>query len=71
MPAATLILNPDELRRLRLLRALTQEDLSDLSGIQSSTICRLETGARRARLSTIRALATALEVAPDAIADLR
>ena len=52
------------LRRLRRERALSQRDLSRLTGIAFDTISRLETGKQRAQPRTIRKLAEALGVEP-------
>ena len=54
----------DKLRRLRVERALSQQDLEQITGIAQSTISNLELGIRPARLSTIRKLAEALNVEP-------
>jgi transcriptional regulator with XRE-family HTH domain len=54
----------DKLRRLRVERALSQQDLEQITGIAQSTISNLELGYRPARLSTIRKLAEALNVEP-------
>jgi transcriptional regulator with XRE-family HTH domain len=55
-----------QLRRLRELRALSLKDLGELSGVDESTIYRLENGRTgRARPSTIRRLAKALGVATE------
>jgi transcriptional regulator with XRE-family HTH domain len=50
------------LRRLRTTAELSQEDLSDLSGLHATEISRLERGVRDPRLSTIVRLARALRV---------
>jgi len=52
------------LRRVRRDRALSQRDLSRLTGIAFDTISRLETGKQRAQPRTIRRLADALGVEP-------
>ena len=52
------------LRRLRRERALSQRDLSRMTGIAFDTISRLETGKQRAQPRTIRKLADALGVEP-------
>jgi transcriptional regulator with XRE-family HTH domain len=54
----------DKLRRLRVERALSQQDLERMTGIAQSTISKLELGNRPARLSTIRKLAEALNAEP-------
>ena len=52
------------MRRLRRERALSQRELSRMTGIAFDTISRLETGKQRAQPRTIRKLADALGVAP-------
>jgi len=52
------------LRHLRRERALSQRDLSRITGIAFDTISRLETGKQRAQHRTIRKLAEALGVEP-------
>jgi transcriptional regulator with XRE-family HTH domain len=52
------------LRRLRRERALSQRDLTLMTGIAFDTISRLETGKQRAQPRTIRKLADALGVEP-------
>ena len=52
------------LRQLRRERALSQRDLSRITGIAFDTISRLETGKQRAQHRTIRKLAEALGVEP-------
>ena len=53
------------LKEWRLRRALTQRDLSLISGVGTSTINRIERGLQLARPSTVRRLATSLNVQPD------
>ena len=50
------------LRRLRRERALSQRDLSRITGVAFDTISRLETGKQRAQPRTLRKLAEALGV---------
>ena len=52
------------LHDLRLHQALSQEDLAKLSGVDRTTIIRLEGGEPNPRPSTIRKLARALRVKP-------
>jgi transcriptional regulator with XRE-family HTH domain len=52
------------LRQLRRERALSQRDLSGITGIAYDSISQLETGKRDAQPRTIRKLAEALGVAP-------
>jgi HTH-type transcriptional regulator, competence development regulator len=54
----------ERLRRLRRERALSQRDLTRMTGIAFDTISRLETGKQRAQPRTIRKLADALGVEP-------
>jgi transcriptional regulator with XRE-family HTH domain len=52
------------LRDLRRRAVMSQEQLAEKSGVARDTISKLETGQRRAYPSTIRKLATGLEVEP-------
>jgi transcriptional regulator with XRE-family HTH domain len=52
------------LRQLRLGQALTQIELSRITGISVDAISRLENELRSAQISTIRRLAEALRVEP-------
>ena len=52
------------LRRLRREQALSQRDLSRITGVAFDTISRLEIGKQRAQPRTIRKLADALGVEP-------
>jgi transcriptional regulator with XRE-family HTH domain len=54
----------EELRRLRRARALSQRDLSRITGLAFDTISRLETGKQQAQPKTIRRLAGTLGVEP-------
>lgn len=53
-------LDVSRLKRARLERALTQEELAEMAGIHPVTLARIETGFQTARKSSIRALASAL-----------
>ncbi len=55
------------LRLIREKQALSREDLAEKTGVNESTIYRAERGRTRLRPSTIRKLAQALGVAPDAL----
>jgi predicted transcriptional regulator len=55
------------LRRLRHEHALSQRDLSRMTGIAFDTISRLETGKQQAQPRTIRKLADTLGVEPRAL----
>jgi transcriptional regulator with XRE-family HTH domain len=54
----------EKLRRFRRARALSQRDLSRITGVAFDTISRLETGKQRAQPKTIRSLAGALGIEP-------
>jgi len=54
----------ERLRQLRRERALSQRDLSRLTGIAHDSISQLETGKRDAQPRTIRKLAEVLGVEP-------
>jgi transcriptional regulator with XRE-family HTH domain len=54
----------NRLRQLRRERALSQRDLSHITGIAHDSISQLETGKREAQPKTIRKLAEALGVEP-------
>jgi transcriptional regulator with XRE-family HTH domain len=51
----------DRVRHLRRARAITQQDLAELSGVHNVTISELECG-RKASARTVRKLAAALDV---------
>ncbi len=51
----------DELRRIRKLRGLTQDELARTTGVNASSICQIEKGRRAASLYTLEALADALD----------
>ncbi len=56
------------LKQLRESKFLTQRELSSMSGVALTTICRLERGQQEATFRTIKRLAAALEVGPEALA---
>jgi transcriptional regulator with XRE-family HTH domain len=56
-----------KLREARLRRALTLRDLGKLAGVSYDSIHALEVGKHAPRPSTIRKLAAALGVPPDAL----
>ena len=64
MPRRYPELDGAKLRRLRLERALTQMDLSGMTGLSVDAISRLENELRSAQVSTVRRLAQALGVEP-------
>ena len=53
------------LRAWREHRMLTQRELAAQSGVDQSTIVRIEHGAAPARFSTLRKLAQAFGIAPE------
>ncbi len=53
-----------KLRSFRRARALSQRDLSRMTGVAFDTISRLETGKQQAQPKTIRRLADTLGVEP-------
>jgi transcriptional regulator with XRE-family HTH domain len=59
---------PQNLRRLRLARFLSQAELARQSGLHTLTISRLETGRVKPSTRTVRALADALAVTPTELA---
>ena len=54
----------DRLRDLRVLRALTQEELAEKADVGTNTVARLERDESEPHMSTLRKLARALEVDP-------
>ncbi len=54
----------DRLAELRGSQALTLRELARLSGVDANTINKIELGQRKARPSTVRKLAHALDVSP-------
>lgn len=52
------------LRRLRRERALSQQDMTRITGVAQATLSDLEGSKRGARASTLRKLAEALGVEP-------
>lgn len=52
-------------RKLRLERKLSQEDLAFEAGVEQSYISSLECGVRNPTVRTIARLASALNVSPD------
>lgn len=55
------------IRELRQTKGLTQRELAALAGVSTGTVYRLETGRRGAYPVTVRKLASALGVAPEAL----
>lgn len=57
------------LRAAREKRELTQEQLSERSGVQAGEISRIETGKRDPQISTLLKLAKGLGVEPGQLVD--
>jgi transcriptional regulator with XRE-family HTH domain len=57
----------DNLKRLRTLNALTQEELASKAGLTPAAVARIERNEAEPRPSTLRKLASALDVKPAAI----
>jgi transcriptional regulator with XRE-family HTH domain len=55
------------LRELRQSRGLSQKELGELARVSSGTVYRLENGLRGAYPGTVRKLAAALGIAPEAL----
>ncbi len=54
----------DNLKRLRILNALTQEELAGKAGLTPASVARIERNETEPRPSTLRKLAQALSVQP-------
>lgn len=61
---------PAHLRYERHRAGLTQQALADNAGVGEDTVCRLERGQGKGRISTLKKLADALGVPVEAIAEL-
>ena len=57
------------LRRARMRALLTQRELAARAGLTQATVQRIESGATRARISTVRRLAAALGVGAEELMD--
>ncbi len=55
----------DLLRLFRLRAGLTQQELADRAGVSRRTVVGLEAGSHRPHSATVRALAAALDAAPE------
>jgi transcriptional regulator with XRE-family HTH domain len=55
------------LKEVRRSKGLRQKELSELASVSTGTIYRVETGQRGAYPGTLRKLATALGVSPEAL----
>jgi transcriptional regulator with XRE-family HTH domain len=62
--------NVDRLKTLRQLRAMSQEELAEESGVGRATISRIERGETGAHGRTLRRLAAALGVDVDELVQL-
>lgn len=60
-----MVLSGERLRKARIRRFLSQQNLADKAGTTEATVNRLENGLQRARLRTIRKLAVALDIEPE------
>ena len=58
----------DNIRRLRMERELSQQDLADKVGVIQPAISQIESGAVNPRYTTLLALAAALDVSLDELA---
>jgi transcriptional regulator with XRE-family HTH domain len=59
---ADMEINMRKLKRLRLMRAMSQQELADAAGIGRNTVNRLEQGRTGVQGRTLRRLAQALDV---------
>lgn len=66
MPDLNLAVIPDALKRARLEACLTQGELAKSAGVRRETVARLEAG-HPARPSSVRKIAAALGLRPEAI----
>lgn len=57
------------LRAARKKLELTQEEVSERSGVQAGEVSRIEQGKRDPKVSTLEKLAAAVEVAPGRLLD--
>ncbi|MGI8405729.1 MAG: helix-turn-helix domain-containing protein [Thermomicrobiales bacterium] len=57
------------LRNIRQRKLLTQTELATRAGLTTASISRLETGASKARISTVRRLSEALQVDASVLLD--
>jgi transcriptional regulator with XRE-family HTH domain len=60
----TVVYVGENLRRIRTLNALTQEQLAQRAGVQAATVARIERDEREPHMTTVRKLADALGVHP-------
>jgi len=59
-----------KIKDLRIIKGLTQEQLSESSGLSLRTVQRIESGMTIPRADSLKRLSVALEVSPDEIIDL-
>lgn len=64
-----LVVKGEEVRRLRLLKAMSQADLADAAGVRQATVSNVERG-KSVRGATIAALAASLAVEIHHIAEV-
>ena len=50
------------IRIVRVIRGFSQAEVAELAGVQAATLCRIESGQRTARRSTVEKLAGAMGV---------
>ncbi len=60
-----------QIKELRNLKELSQEELSEKSGLSLRTVQRLENGESTPRGDTLKRLADALEISPDNFIDIQ
>jgi transcriptional regulator with XRE-family HTH domain len=68
-PSAASLAFGRRLRAIRIDRGMSQDALSDATGIHPTAIGRMERGVREPRLTTILRFARGLEVQPGALID--
>jgi transcriptional regulator with XRE-family HTH domain len=54
----------DNLKRQRIRKALTQEELAQQAGLTTASVARIERNETEPRMSTLRKLAKALDLDP-------
>ncbi len=60
----TIEFEPGAIERYRTRALMTQAELADAAGLTVSTVSRLESGLQAPRISTVRRIASALNVDP-------
>ena len=60
----TVVYIGDQLKTLRIRRALTQQELAEKAGISKNALNRIELSKAEPHMSTLRKLAKALDVDP-------